>query len=176
MGYTYGCGSNVWATYTSVPISIQGSREVGLWWTIIGYAAGRGQLASWITVYESDLAPMIDADSMPVDFSEIPQGAFKGKGDHFPELSAKSYVWWVEEFVHQHDCSNIVVLHWSGSVNMTLPNNHKGDGTTQINIAPVYGNIALLGEAGKVTAVSTHRFWTIKIAQGGLSVNIRGAA
>ena len=62
---------------------------------------------------------------------------------------------------------------------MSLP---LGDGATQVNISPVVNGAALLGEAGKVTAVSAYRFSSI-VASGhdqggrgnaGISVGLRG--
>ena len=66
---------------------------------------------------------------------------------------------------------------------MSLP--LGGDGATQVNISPVVNGAALLGEAGKVTAVSAYRFSSIVASDshddqgglgngGGISVGLRG--
>ena len=44
----------------------------------------------------------------------------------------------------------------------------------QLNIAPVMGGVALLGEQGKVTAVSTYRFTSVVAGEGGLEVTMQG--
>ena len=46
---------------------------------------------------------------------------------------------------------------WTGSATLALTaskNNHGNNGAAQINIAPAFGNVALLGELGKVTVCS----------------------
>jgi hypothetical protein len=58
-------------------------------------------------------------------------------------------------------CAGVTVSTWKGQANMSLP---LGDAVTQLNVAPVLhggGGAALLGEAGKVTAVSAYRFSSI---------------
>ena len=47
---------------------------------------------------------------------------------------------------------------------------------TQVNVAPLLNGLALLGEAGKVTAVSSYRFASISVdnSTSGLSVDLRG--
>ena len=43
-------------------------------------------------------------------------------------------------------------------------------------LAPVLGGVALLGEAGKVAAVSTYRFASVAAASGGgVAISLRGA-
>lgn len=93
--YTYGCGGNVYATYTAVLASMSGAAETNLWWTAVGFSAGRGQLPTSIELYEADLAPMVDAKDMPSpDFSDVPKGSFLGSGTAFPNTSASGYVFW----------------------------------------------------------------------------------
>jgi hypothetical protein len=47
----------------------------------------------------------------------------------------------------------------------------------QLNIAPVIGGVALLGEKGKAAAVSTYRFVSVltSVNATGLQVTLRGA-
>ena len=60
---------------------------------------------------------------------------------------------------------------------MTMLNGPRGneDGASLVNLAPIFGGIALLGEAGKVAAVSTYRFVKVEVSEGaGLRVTMRG--
>ena len=44
------------------------------------------------------------------------------------------------------------------------------------NVAPVFANgLALLGEVGKVTAMSTHRFESVSVSATALTVQLRGS-
>lgn len=95
--YTYGCGTHVWGTYTAVPVGTSntpldanvgsepaGTLDIALWWTAIGFFSGRGGATSpTITLYEADLAPMVDAASLPSpDFGTIPSASFLSNGAH----------------------------------------------------------------------------------------------
>lgn len=91
--YTYGCGTHLWATYTAVPVGTTSNThlngnastlDIGLWWTAIGFFSGRGGATSPnITLYEADLAPMVDATSLPSqDFGMIPAATFQSNGAH----------------------------------------------------------------------------------------------
>ena len=62
--------------------SSSGEVEIGLWWTAIGFYSGRGGAVSPnVTLYEADLAPMVDATSLPSpDFGAIPAGSFRSNG------------------------------------------------------------------------------------------------
>lgn len=95
--YTYGCGTHAWATYTAVPVGTSnmkintnvgrksaGKLDIGLWWTAIGFFSGRGGAASPnVTLYETDLAPMVDASSLPSpEFGTIPTASFQSNGAH----------------------------------------------------------------------------------------------
>ena len=181
--YTYGCGTNLLATYTAVPLAPAG--VIALWWVAVGFTAGRGSLASWAMLYESDLAPMVDTSSIEAypspSFGEVPTGAFPGPGSSFPSgASAQgSYVVWEAQFIRQADgsCKHVVVSPWRGAHNMTMLNGPRGneDGASLVNLAPIFGGIALLGEAGKVAAVSTYRFVKVEVSEGaGLRVTMRG--
>ena len=209
--YTYGCGAHTWATYSAIPVggkatgvhdSSRSSSNVGLWWTALGFFSGRGgSPVTTITLREDDLAPMVDAQTLPTaDFSDIPAAYFNDAGLTFPAppslsgssasvdttaaTSSPQYVAWEHRFVHQVDCSGVVVHPWNGSTALSIvsPKGHSAseDYTTQLNIAPVFNGLALLGEAGKVTSVSTYRFSSVAAAsQGegsrqGLTVAMRG--
>ena len=45
---------------------------------------------------------------------------------------------------------------------------------TIANVAPVFGSVALLGEAGKIAAVSTYRFKSIAATTAGIAAELRG--
>merc|ERR1712232_1505456 len=103
-------------------------------------------------LYENDLAPMIDSTALPGEFNEIPSGAFLGPGSSF--AGGKEYVLWPANFLTQRSCADVNITPWSGSVNISLQDLKGDDGpTAQVNIAPMFGNVALLGELGKITAV-----------------------
>jgi hypothetical protein len=95
--YTYGCGTHAWATYTAVPVGTSntdhnasvggkslGTLDIGLWWTAIGFFSGRGGASSPnVTLYEADLAPMVDATSLPSpDFGTVPTASFQSNGGY----------------------------------------------------------------------------------------------
>ena len=45
---------------------------------------------------------------------------------------------------------------------------------TIVNVAPVFGDVALLGEAGKIVAVSTYRFRSVSGTTAGITADLRG--
>lgn len=165
--YTFGCGANALATYTAV----SNGSSVNMWWTAVGFSAGRGQPPKNISLYSSDLAPMIDQASLPSpSFATVPAGSFKGIGTVLGGL----YVYYRHDFVNRRDCSSITVRGWAGSVSFPLDNDF-GDGALQLNLAPVISGIAVLGELTKVAAVSEFRFVSVTgAAPGKLTVVLRG--
>merc|ERR1712232_95384 len=101
-------------------------------------------------------------------------GAFTGSGASFGD---GQQVWWASDFLQQRSCADVNVSMWTGSANMSLKDLVGDDSpTAQINIAPVFNGVALLGELGKVTAVSTHRFKSVVAAGGQMAVSLRGKA
>jgi hypothetical protein len=66
---------------------------------------------------------------------------------------------------------------WNGSVTLApLPGAGGGDGAALAYIVPVWpGGVALLGEGGKVAAVSTFRFASVAAKGAGVEVAVRGA-
>jgi hypothetical protein len=196
--YTYGCGGHAWATYTAVPISSSektaggdyAARDrgasTGIWWTALGFYSGRGGWpgsTNYVTLHESDLAPMVDASALPSpDFGSVPAGAFRGAGVQLPNASSSSgHVVWAHHFVGQAGCAGVLPEAWNGSAHLVVqPPPHKGgshtaavDHTSQLNIAPLIGGVALLGEAGKVTSVSSYRFSAVVIGAGGKGVQVK---
>jgi hypothetical protein len=140
-----------------------------------------------------------DASSNPFSFSAIPRASFSGTGGTFPSLpsfaqstngSGAVYVWWSSAWLQQsmasHSpahattasatdaCAGVVASPWSAAgVTMKLAKNT--DSTSHVNVAPVFtGGVALLGEAGKVTAVSEYRFEYVHSQEGKLQVGLRG--
>lgn len=210
IAYTWNCGTNIYGTFTATPLvkpssSSSGSSgsfgssgttatargDAAVWWTSIGFVAGRGQMNTSGVLYESDLAPMVDAamiDASLGSFDNIPRSTFLGAGLTFPNHTMEAgHVWWSADFVVQalaaDPCASVDVVTWSGSAPMsfTSPSKSDKDITSQINIAPVFSagsasQLALLGEAGKVTAVSTYRFAAVEPSASGLTAHLRGKA
>jgi len=179
--YTYGCGTNLLATYTAVQLTTPTGPTSRLWWTAMGFVDGRGQLQTSATIFEADLAPMSDLtreEYYPAaSFGSIPTGSFSGDGTKFNH--SEGHVVWEGAFVHQvsGDCSHVEVRQWTGSVNLTMPNGPRGrdDGAAIAYLAPVFGKVALLGEAGKVAAMSTYRFSSVVVSSdGAITTHLRG--
>jgi hypothetical protein len=173
--YTFGCGTNAYATYTATP---SGGGSVAVSYIVLAFVYGRGQLASNLTVFEDDLAPMVDAAAPPPPLlGAVPAGAaFRGVGAAFP-AGAPYLVWRPRSFLAL-GCAGVAELRkWAGSVDLApLPGAGGGDGAALAYVVPALpGGVALLGEAGKVAAVSTFRFSSV-VAQGaGVEVALRGA-
>lgn len=177
-----------------------GAATVGLWWTAIGFFSGRGGAKNaTVDLRENDLAPMVDGGALPSpEFGDIPSGAFGGAGDKFPsapswanaagdDAAARTHVVWQPEYVGQIDCSGVKVEAWSGSAKLGIADVKKAASsakpkpaskTSMVNVVPLFGGVALLGEAGKVTSVSTHRFSAVAVGAGGkgVTVSLRGKA
>ena len=145
VAYTFGCGGNLFATYTAVPSAADGSDndDVALWWTALGFAAGKGPAPGGVTLLEvrndvshtnclpsqtsvtttcalleADLAPMADAAPRSA-FGDVPTGAFEGAALAFGAGSA--YVRWAPDFVNQDGCAGVEVATWNGSVALDFP-------------------------------------------------------
>lgn len=165
LGYVNGVAPKwgwLWGSYTSV--------STHLWY--LAYGGGT-------TVTEADLAPMVDATALPAaTFGEIPTGAFGCDGSTiFPNSSAVSahVAWrsrWMGQGMRPGDpaCSGIEVAEFTGA------GAAMGAGEDNlVNVAPVFGGTtALLGEAGKITAVSSYRFSSVVPGSGGVAVGLRG--
>ena len=144
-----------------------------------------------IQLLESDLAPMIDGTAMMAasssvgSFSAIPTGAFLGAGAVIKGETAY-VVWTSSDFLAKDGvvggaaCGTVTVSAWQGSRNVTV----EPQGTLA-HLAPVLvgggsggptagAGMALLGEAGKVTPVSTYRFESISGVAGGVRLALRG--
>ena len=139
-------------------------------------------------------------------FADIPSGAFIGAGATFVATttasgadpadaaagtataasgagpgggaSSPSHVAWINDFLRgdQASCGGVEVSAWTGAIrNVSVP---VGDGGTLVNVAPVMagGKAALLGEANKVSAMSTYRFSSVASTADGSSlvVGLRG--
>jgi hypothetical protein len=203
--FSFGCGVYLMATYTSIPAtssagsgqpasssSASASAAAAIFYTALGFHTGKPDReagAPWTLLFEQDLAPMVDGHSPPAPtIASIPTGAFAGAGATFTEASngsATEHVMWFGDFVHQTSaCHAVTISTWEGKANMSLP---LGDGATQVNIAPLVNGAALLGEAGKVTAVSAYRFSSVMPTRttttsiggaggggGGITVGLRG--
>ena len=150
---------NVWATYSAVSGSV--------WWTVAGWGWD-GHTSSDVdappltqyTVLPSHLAPMVDnSTAISGEFSAVPRGGFVGDG---AELSG--------EFVSWDAAATVAAPFAAEGVAVRLENHMPH----QVNIAPVLAGVALLGEQGKVAAVSTYRFASVVSHGGGLLVTIRG--
>ena len=187
--YTYGCGTNVFATYTALPSQSSGGGGgggVAIFYSALCFAAGRGQLATEVTLWEVDFAPMVDADSLPSPLlNSPPEGTFQGAGVTFPpdassssSSSASRHLVWLSLDFTVSGCEGVSSLQvWAGNVTAPLPPDNS-DGVTVVNISPIFpSGLALLGEATKAVAASTFRVASIQQQSdsgGGLVVSIRG--
>ena len=155
---------NVWATYTAVD-GVPFFTAAGWSWdkASTGATEDRTPLAQY-TVLPSHLTPMIDNSTGRVngDFSAVPRDSFLGNGSAAGLLPM--YVSWDEAAT-----AAAVFDEGSGVVVRLEPVTHGQP--HQINLAPVFGSfgnlatrgIALLGEKGKVAAISTYRFTSIAL-------------
>ena len=183
--FTFGCGAYLMGTYTAVPWTASGNPAI--FYTAVGFHTGKpSKLGKSVVLLEQDLAPMVDGAAPPAPtLADIPTGSFDGAGATFAAASNGSvteHVWWFGKYASQTGCAGVTVAKWTdASVNMSLP---LGDDTTMVNIAPVINGAVLLGEAGKVTAVSSFRFSSVGAsttgtatgAGSGIAVGLRGKA
>ena len=95
---------------------------------------------------------MVDGAAIEGNFSAVPRGGFEGDG---AELSLDKHVVW------DPAAGPKLEVHLFGNGATIKLQDHV---PAQLNIAPVIGGVALLGEAGKVAAVSTYRFASIAAA------------
>lgn len=167
----------VWGTYTAVlqRSPKEASTTVGLWFTAFVFPFRGGPKNPTATVLESDLAPMVDAAALPSpSFGDIPTGSFQGGGTSFPQ-GPKGWVSWIGDFAAQRTagCHAVNVSEWTGQATVAPT---QEDTDTILNIAPLMGGQhALLGEQGKIAAVSTYRFAYVQAGtQGGIEVSLRG--
>ena len=172
---------NVWATFTAVSGAV--------WYTIVGWGwDGSTQqhssaqqapppppppLAEY-TVLPEHLLSMVDANVSAIsgDFSAVPRGGFIGSGG---TQMPSQYVAW--------DVHSASAMPFSGEHGAVVQlRNHMPH---QVNIAPVVGGVALLGEKGKAAVVSTYRFSSVvhggvgmlaATTAAGVRVSIRGEA
>lgn len=178
----------LWATYTSLPNEViaksdskfhttrtaYGTKHSVVWFTVFAFVLGKAdQNTQSVEVLESDIAPMIDTTAMPTgSFSDIPTGSFRGNGSALPENT--TWISWEENFLIQErsGCEGVNIQTWHGSANVSLT---MDDDDGLLNIAPVLTDLhTLLGEAGKVTAISTYRFSSISTKNSVITVNLRG--
>jgi hypothetical protein len=151
---------NVWATYTAVGSSV--------WWTAVGWGWDTSADArSNYTLLPAHLSPMIDSSAVDGDFSAVPRGGFVGSGTTLDDLG--EYVWW-DPAAEQDPARPFNTDGAMLRLATHLPH--------QLNIAPVIGGVALLGEKGKAAAMSTYRFVSVltSVNATGLQVTLRGAA
>jgi hypothetical protein len=138
-------------------------------------------------------------------FADVPRVPFLGAGGEGDSKDAASvvdrvvYLWWASHIVEDAaeaeaeaaeagagstTCGYVEPVAFTGELTVDLPvqlsRPPKGfpvQPTLQLNLAPVLGAglVSLLGEAGKVTAVSTYRFSSIVESAGRIDVALRGA-
>lgn len=101
-----------------------------MWFTAIGFASGRGQLPTNVTLFEGDLAPLVDfSAATPSTLDPIPRGAYQGSGASFP--AHMTYVLWRARFLVQRDCSTVRPSVFNGSFTLPMPDaKHHPDGAT----------------------------------------------
>ncbi len=177
----------LWGSYTAVPAAantMDASRN--LWYTAYCFGGVKPDKEQTCTLQESDLAPMVDNVALPSgSFSTIPRGAFAGPGTTFANSSSISgHVVWTSDWEAQSKamypsidtaeqatpstaCGAVSPKAWEGGdvVNVAMPISD-----TIVNVAPAFGGVALLGEAGKIAAVSTYRFASIMPGPSGKGV------
>lgn len=168
-----GPGIQLWGTYTAVPSSAA-QHGVNVWFIAFGFVLGKaGKGTPTVTVLEADLAPMVDASCLPSpSFGDIPTASFNGTGTGFPP-SASGWVSWLCDFAHQQSaaCAAVEVEEWTGQKNVSLT---MTDAQAILNVAPLMGgDHALLGEAGKITAVSAYRFASVRPGTGGTGIDVK---
>ena len=164
---------SLWGTYTSVATHSQaGTAANNLWYTAFCFGSGHD-----VSLEESDLSVMVDASALPSPtFDAIPTGAFVGSGATFPNASGVTgHVVW------QSDWLSVGLAHNSASgCGAVAPTLWTGDpfpmATTDVivNVAPLFGDKALLGEAAKITAVSSYRFSSVRADASGIVADLRG--
>eukprot|EP00729_Bicosta_minor_P002986 gene2986-8622_t len=172
--------TNASATITSnVPLVMSTCAATGdLLQSIARMASSSSSSMDDPDVRESDLAPMVDGNALPSsDFSEVPTGTFRGPGTAFPAGPA-GWVAWKGDFMKQRTagCNAVHVAEWARTGNNSVALTMAG-GDAILNVAPLIGGPhALLGEQGKVTAVSTYRFAAVHAGTGGngIVVNLQG--
>jgi hypothetical protein len=157
---------HVWATCTAVPGGL------GPWFTSLAYSDGDAQPA--FARRPRHLAPLVDGPggaagcatpaSNPPDFASVPGGAFLGAGDALP--SCGGWVAWDR-------AAPASAQPFSDAAPISLPLAPLSP--AQWNVAPLVGGLAVLGEEGKVAAVSSYRFASIAAAGGAATVALRGA-
>ena len=159
---------HVWATFTAVP------GGAGPWFTALSYSYGASALPPF-ALLPRHLAPLVDwaqpqqgggagcaAPSNPPDFASVPAGAFLGAGD---ELCGAWVAW---------DRANATLAaRFSSEAPIALPLAPLAP--AQWGVAPLVDGLALLGEEGKVAAVSSYRFASIVAGGGSAAVGLRGA-
>ena len=83
--YTFGCGTNVFATFTSTPSVLPPPAAPSISYTALAFVFGRGQLAASITLFESDFSVLVDGSAPPPPtLQEVPLASFQGEGTAFP--------------------------------------------------------------------------------------------
>ena len=105
--------------------------------------------------------------SNPSDFASMPTGSFLGAGEAFPSAcTGSAYVAWDR-------AAPTAATSFSQAAPLHLPLMPLRP--AQWNIAPMLNGLAFLGEQGKVTAVSSHRFSSITVQGSTARVALRGA-
>ena len=176
-----------WATYTSVRSSASSSSsstEGWFFWTVVSFSfdASKGGVRPADAEYmlqQSDLSELVDEEYLPpASFSHIPHGAFRGAARaRLPGANGtQQYVWWrkgmvaaMPLFVAGGRVSGAAQeMHPAVPIPITFAHHPQ-----QTNVAPVLPNGAvLLGEAGKVTAVSVYRMEEISHLTGTSTVHV----
>ena len=170
--YTWGCGVHVWATHTALPTG-----EV--FYAVLPFLAGKASPTTQnLTVYRADLESLVDAEHVDAAFGDVPRGTFRS-----PDLPAADYVVWRSDWVFSQNatdpCAGASGLRAaSKSDDVFWPAfevTANADQHELVNAAPVVTSKAtLLGEAGKVAAVSTYRFASVAADGDDVKVGLRG--
>lgn len=162
---------NVWATFTVVGDGDGGSTSGGghVWFTALGFSWSGDEVP--YPLRPSTLWPMLDTLTLaPAQFDDVPRGTYAGDGRSLPP-GTPDYVAW---HARLGESDGTTVVPFSESKPYAVPlGSHQ---PYQVNLAPVLGSTALLGEVGKAAAVSSFRFAAVSLRDGGqVAVEMRGA-
>lgn len=189
LGFIY-CGLTPKYCCRVISVPLNGGASVHTWYSAYCFGGMKPDKEQTCSLQESDLAPMVDSAALPSgSFDTIPTGAFSGDGSVFATGNSSAvtgHVVWMSDWEAQSqamypsvetatqaptDCGAVAPKAWAvgGGINAEM-----SVSDTIANVAPVFGSVALLGEAGKITAISTYRFKLIDVTAAGIEATLRG--
>jgi hypothetical protein len=189
---------DVYATHTVVAFAPDGltvPNTTAYFFTAIAFATAwkHNPIDLNYTLKIDELASLVDS-AVPVPswqpsafedpLTRVPREAFLGAGEQ--AVYSTRWVWFRTDFTTSAANTGTVSLHDLGASGVVLPLvQEKGSMVAsgpfyQISVAPVWqvqqDCVTLLGEAGKVTAISAYRFASVNLFGKQLRVVIRGGS